>query len=296
MSNSVWWATKTVVVKTVVHFDDVDGWAMASHLALSVLMAMFPFLIFVAAVAGMMDTRDLVSGVVTLMFQSWPHEVADPLSQEVQTVLNNSRSDVLTYSVVLTFVLASNGVEALRTALNRAYGIIDSRSFMRRRLQSLVFVLVGALGMLAVAFLVVLWPLVWNRAAPYIPGVLHYQATLDLLRYGTAGVVLMVALFAAHLWLAGGRRGLAEVWPGVLMTLILWLVGASGFAVYLEGFADYVSTYAGLAGVMTALFFMYLLSVVFILGGELNAAIQHLKRPNDQNHRYRNSNDKDFQR
>ena len=113
MGNSVWWATKTVVVETVVHFDDVDGWAMASHLALSVLMAMFPFLIFVAAVAGMMDTRDLVSGVVTLMFQAWPHEVADPLSREMQTVLNNSRGDVLTYSVVLTFVLASNGAEAV---------------------------------------------------------------------------------------------------------------------------------------------------------------------------------------
>ncbi|MEH0070527.1 YhjD/YihY/BrkB family envelope integrity protein [Pannonibacter sp. Pt2-lr] len=59
----------------------------------------------------------------------------------------------------------------------------------------------------------------------------------------------------------------------MVLTLVLWVACGAVFGWYLAGYADYVSTYAGLAGVMSALVFLYILAVLLLIGGELNAAI-----------------------
>ncbi len=102
---------------------------MASHVALSALMAVFPFLIFVAALAGFIGEADLADRVAALLFDTWPKEVAEPIANDVQNVLPQPHSGLLTVSVAITIYLASNGVEAVRTALNRAYRVSESRSF-----------------------------------------------------------------------------------------------------------------------------------------------------------------------
>jgi membrane protein len=62
--------------------------------------------------------------------------------------------------------------------------------------------------------------------------------------------------------------------PGIIFTLIAWLIGSTLFATYLKQFSTYVTTYAGLASVMIAVIFLYIISMIFILGGELNASIK----------------------
>ena len=74
------------------------------------------------------------------------------------------------------------------------------------------------------------------------------------------------------------KIGGGEILPGVVVTLGLWLVSGAAFGAYLASFANYVSTYAGLAGAMTALVFLYLVSTCFIFGGELNAAIMRARK------------------
>ena len=76
-----------------------------------------------------------------------------------------------------------------------------------------------------------------------------------------------------HFWLPAGRRRFVDIVPGILFTLIAWLVGSTMFAAYLDHFSSYVTTYAGLASIMIAVVFLYIVSAIFILGGELNAAI-----------------------
>ena len=66
--------------------------------------------------------------------------------------------------------------------------------------------------------------------------------------------------------------------PGVILTLIAWVVAATLFAWYLSRFASYATTYAGFAAVMVALVFLYFIAVIFILGGELNSAWQRSRK------------------
>ncbi len=140
-----------VLADAVGHFVADDGWAMASHVALSGLMALFPFLIFVATVAGFAGEAGLASRVADILFATWPAEVAGPIAAEVTRVLAPNHTNLLTVSALVTFYLASNGVEAVRTALNRAYRVVDRRSIVFCRGQSFAFVLIGTAVVLGYA-------------------------------------------------------------------------------------------------------------------------------------------------
>lgn len=251
-----------------------DGWAMASHVALSGLLALFPFLIFLTAVASFFGTRDLSDTAVSLIFDSMPAGVAQPIAHEVHDVLTGQRGDLLTYGAVLALWFASSGVESLRLALNRAYDETDDRWFYETRLRSLAFVFLGVVALLALALLVVLAPTLWKIVALNVPGMNEQPPwSVTLLRYGLTFLLLLGVLIAMHLWLPVGRRRVIDVMPGILLTLVAWLVAAAGFGYYLSNFARYASTYAGFAGATIALVFLYFLAVLFVAGGEYNASL-----------------------
>jgi membrane protein len=255
-------------------FGEDDGWALASHVALSTLLAAFPFFIVLTALAGFVGSSDLADTVATLLLQTFPKEVADPLVREVHNVLGTTRGGVLTIGVVLAVYFASSGVDSLRIALNRAYNVTETRAFWLLKLESIGYVLVAAVALLALGFLIVLAPLAFATALKYAPWLALQENLFTSTRYSVAGVVIVAALVIAHKWLPGGRRRFADIAPGVLCTLVLWLVCGVYFGRYLAEFANnYVTTYAGLASAMIALVFLYWSATMFVYGGELNAVI-----------------------
>ena len=252
-----------------------DGWAIASHIALSTLMALFPFLIVLTSLAGFFGSKELADQAVGLMLQVWPKQVADSLAGEIHDVLTTSRGDILTIGAVLAVYFASNGVEALRVALNRAYAVIEPRRWYWLRLESIGYTLVAAFSSLAMAFMIVLGPLILEAARRHIPLIVESNENfLNLMRYSITITALIIALFILHLWLPAGRRGLLQVLPGIIFTMVASLVSGIVFGQYLARFANnYVTMYAGLASVVIALVFLYFIAAIFVYGGELNAAI-----------------------
>jgi membrane protein len=259
-------------------FNRDDGWAIASHIALSILMAVFPFLIVVTALAGFAGSTNLADEVARLLFAAWPRQVASPIASEIHNVLTTTRGGVLTLGAVFAVYFASSGVESLRIGLNRAYGLREQRGWWLLRLESIGYVLISALALLVLAFLVVLGPLIFKAAAKYAPWIEPLEAHYDVARFGIGGLVLAVALFILHMWLPAGRRRLGKVWPGIAATLVLWLACGFAFGHYLADFAyTYVTYYAGLASAMIALVFLYYSAWIFVYGGELNAAIARVR-------------------
>jgi membrane protein len=266
-------AVKRVLWDALGHFNADDGWSMASHLAITALMALFPFLIFATALASFLGADAFADTAVHIVFDTWPDQIAGPIADEVVNVLTVQRSDFLTISILVAGVFASNGIEALRTALNRAYRVAENRSFMFRRIQSIVFVFLTTFGFLAISVLLVLAPLAVRIAVTYLPWVEPYVGTITAWRYLVASTVIVIGLVSAHIWLPAGSRRITEIVPGILFTLGAWLLGSIVFATYLEHFSSYASTYAGLASIMVAVVFLYMIAMIFILGGELNASI-----------------------
>jgi membrane protein len=263
-----------IVVDAFYRFLADDGWAIASYIALSTLMALFPFLILVTALAAFLGSNNLADEVANLLLETWPKEVAGPIAGEVHRVLTTTRGDVLTASAVFSVYFASSGIESLRIGLNRAYDAAETRNWFLLRLESIVYVLVGALALLALALLVVLGPLLFATALKYAPWLEPLEATFTFVRFAVATSVITVALLVVHKWLPAGHRRFREIAIGILATLVLWLAGGIVFGRYLAEFAStYVTYYAGLASVMIALVFLYLTASIFMYGGELNSAI-----------------------
>jgi membrane protein len=267
-------AVRRVLTDMLGHFNDDDGWSMASHLAITALMALFPFLIFATTLASFLGAKAFAETAVHLVFDTWPEQIAEPIAREVINVLTVQRTDLLTYGVLLAAFFASNGIEALRTSLNRAYRVTETRSFIFRRVQSLAFVIIATFGFLVISVLLVLAPLIARLALAKAEWLEPYMGTFTLWRFVIASTVIVLGLIAVHVWLPAGRRKFVHMVPGIIFTLIGWLLGSTIFAAYLDRFSSYVNTYAGLASIMIAVVFLYIVSAVFILGGELNASIR----------------------
>jgi membrane protein len=258
-----------------------DGWAIASHIALSTLMALFPFLIVLTSLAGFFGSKELADQAAGLLLQVWPRQVADTLSGQIHDVLTTTRGDILTIGAVLAVYFASNGVEALRVALNRAYAVIEPRRWYWLRLESIGYTLVAAFTSLAMAFLIVLGPLILEAARRHIPLIVESnESLLNIARYSITILALVVALFVLHAWLPAGRRGFLQILPGIVFTLAASIISGTVFGQYLARFANnYVTMYAGLASVIIALVFLYFMAAIFVYGGELNAAIIKSRLP-----------------
>src|ERR1700748_2400657 len=224
-----------------------DGWAIASHIALSTLMALFPFLIVLTSLAGFFGSKELADQAVGLLLQGLAQAGADSLSGQIHEVLTTSRGDILTIGAVLAVYFASNGVEALRVALNRAYAVVEPRRWYWLRLESIGYTLVAAFTSLAMAFLIVLGPLMLEAARRHIPSIVeNNQHFLNIARYSVTILAMIVALFVLHAWLPAGRRGFLQILPGIVFTLLASLISGIMFGQYLARFADrYVTMYAG---------------------------------------------------
>jgi membrane protein len=258
-----------------------DGWAIASHIALSTLMALFPFLIVLTSLAGFFGSKELADQAADLMLQVWPKQVANTLSGQIHDVLTTTRGDILTIGAVLAVYFASNGVEALRIALNRAYSVVETRRWYWLRLESIGYTLIAAFTSLAMSFLIVLGPLIIEAARRHIPLIVESnEQLLNFARYAVTITALIVALFILHAWVPAGRRRFLQILPGIIFTMVASLLSGIVFGQYLARFANnYVSMYAGLASVIIALVFLYFIAAIFVYGGELNAAIIKSRLP-----------------
>jgi membrane protein len=264
-----------ILYDSVWHFTADDGWAISSHIALSTLMAMFPFLIVVTALAGFFfGSEELADEAARILLEAWPKQVAGPIAQDIASVLTGSHGGVLTFGVLFAVYFASSGVESLRIGLNRAYDMAEARPWWLLRLESILYVLIGAVAILVFSFMVVFAPAIWNTLIVFAPKVQPFGNMVTIARYTVAIVVLIVALLVSHRWLPAGKRTMREIAPGIVATLLMWLIAGAVFGRYLAEYAfAYTTMYAGLASAMIALVFLYLCASIFVLGAELNSTI-----------------------
>jgi membrane protein len=255
-----------------------SGFAMAGAVAFSSVLSLFPFCIFLGALAGMFGGRDLAAAAIHELFQNLPPPVADGLLREVDAVMGRTRLDVLTLGAGIALFFATGAIETLRTALNVAYRVKETRSYPVCLARSMLFVVASAIVTLALTWFIVVAPRLaelWQpEAARFIFDASWFGAGL---RYAVAAAMIALQLFAYHIWLAAGRRRISEVWPGVVVSTVLWLLAAGLYSSYLN-LSDYTRFYAGLSQLMVALIFFQVSAVIVLLGAELNRGLIELRK------------------
>lgn len=246
---------------------------LAGHIAYTALLAIFPFLIFLASLAGFLGNIGNSLASVQSMLNLLPADVAKTLSPVIHEVIDTRDGGLLTLGLLGALWVASNGIDALRIALNTAYDLDEPRPWWLIKLGSIGAIIVGGFVFLMLSILVVLGPVIWKALLWAFPLGETDRWAFSLFRYVLAALVLLLGLLALHRWLPGRRIFMRDLLPGVAATTALWLLAASLFSIYVAELGSYSATYGSLGGVIITLVFFYVSAVLFIFGAELNAAL-----------------------
>lgn len=246
---------------------------LAGNIAFRTLFSIFPFLIFLTALAGFFGNSDLADAVVGYLLSVAPEGLVKPLAPEIHSILTVPRTGLLSLSAIVTVWSAMAGVDSIRVGLNRAYDLRETRSFWLLYLQSILFVVLAAAVLLAFALLIVFGPVILVTLDAYAPGIRGSFNALDRWRFPIAILLLTGWLLICHRVLPARRLTIREVLPGVLLTVLVWILLSVAYSIYLVRFGTFVSTYASLSGLFAAMFFLYLAALVLIFGGEVNRVI-----------------------
>ena len=247
---------------------------LAGNIAFRVLFSLFPFLIFLTALAGFFGNENLAEKVVTFLLSVAPEQLIHPLASEIRSILTVPRTGLLSLAALLTIWSAMGGVDSIRVGLNRAYDLKENRNLFWLYGQSVLFVIGSAIGLLAVALLIVFAPVALAALDRFAPDLRHNFTILNELRFPIAIVLLTGGLQLSHQILPAKRQKGLEIFPGVLLTVTVWIALSSLFSYYLVKFNTFASTYASLSGLFAAMFFLYLAALVLIFGGEVNRVLQ----------------------
>ncbi len=255
-------------------FNRNDGSAMSGFIAFSGILSLFPFLIFAATLTGILLGGDRSDEIIESLFEIAPSHVALTLEPVVVEVLGKQSGEVLTLSALFAIWVASSAVEAFRIAFDRAYAVPDPRGFVENRVLAIVLVFLGATVAALLGVTIVFSPLIMQFAEHVL--LTRIPTVFSYFTYVLGVLVFIAFLLIMHRMLPGRRLTGFRLWPGVLVTTVLWVVMAVGFSIYLTFTPTYTVIYGTLAGVIITLMFFYFTGATIIFGAEVNAALNRI--------------------
>lgn len=259
------------VLARVVHEvgrDQID--IVAAGVAFYALLALFPALIAVVSLYGLVASPATVATQIEEISGVLPPDVARMVSEQLTEIVSTAPSHLtlgVAFSLALSFWTASSGVMALIDGVNIAYDEEDTRTYLQRRTLATVLTF-GAL----VVTLILLAGIV------VVPVWVGRLGIGDLGSWVTVGrwplLVLIFAGSASVLYRYGPDRMMARwrwVWGGAAVAAVLWLGGSLGFSLYVSWFGRFNTTYGALGAVVMLLLWLYISAFILLLGAELNA-------------------------
>jgi membrane protein len=261
-----------IVWRAILHLIDDSGMTFAGHIAFMTLFSLFPFLIFLTTLAGELGQSLAAREFVQMTLEAFPKEVSQAIRPAVEQVISTRSTGLMTISIVASLWAVSSGIEALREALNRAYGVAEPRPIWFCRLQSLLFTVVFSVCVIAVMIILVIGPVVLSYVAPLLK--LQWRSSLlyETGRYVLAILLIYLVVAVLYRWLPSRHLPRREVLPGAAVTVVLWILLASLFSLYLQNLTRFTVTYGSLGGIVITLVFFYVSALIFIFGAELNSA------------------------
>ncbi len=253
---------------------DVPG--LSAELAYRFMFATFPFAIFVVALSGFIASwigmADPASRIIGAIGNSLPSDLIGPVRAQLELTLADTQPQLLSVGALVTLFAATGGISTLMKAMNRAYGVPETRPLILRLTLTALLTALGGVAVVVSFVAVVGGTLVTQRLIDAI-GLGQVWPALLLLRWPSA-FVLLVAAVAALLRYAPNFRTPWR-WAAVAATAfaVVWLLVTYGFGLYVARFASYGATYGALAGVIVLMLWFYLTAFVLLSAAELAALL-----------------------
>ena len=272
---------KTVIflVMFIKKIGDDDIFALGAQLAYYMVLSFIPFLMFLMTLVGFSHLNS--DAVLNLLSNVMPTEAFNLIESTVIEIVDREQTGLLWISIALAIWVSSSGFKAVIKGLNKAYGVKETRSYIKLKLISMIYTILLALIVIATLFLFVFGDVIGDFFMKVLehPEFIYY--IWNILRYVV--VILIMILFFMFLYNATPcvRLGWLEVIPGAVITTLGWISISYIFAYYVNNFSNYSRLYGSLGAVFMFMTWMFITSMILILGGEINAVLAEKNRLKD---------------
>jgi membrane protein len=248
-----------------------DIFALASQQSYYLILAFFPFIISLASLVGYINlgSNDMIEGLKNIL----PTSIFELSKSTIKDVLGSQRTGLFSISILVSFWMSSAGFKGVIKGINKAYNIIENRSYIRRT--AIAFISTIALALTIFMALIIL---VFGKVlSDYIISIVHYNQLISviwiLLRYVIMIVILVFVFSAIYKFIPAKRLKWKEVFPGAFVATMGWLILSFGFSFYINNFNNYSKFYGSLAAVFILMLWIFLISIILIFGVEVNSVL-----------------------
>ncbi len=252
-----------------------DGIEFAGYLTFLSLLALFPFLVLIVAIAGFVGRGDLGTQFIELMFSYLPHDAVEAIEPRVEEIISGPPQALLTISILGAIWTSSSAVEGIRTVLNRAYQVSNPPTYVFRRMMSILQLILFTFVIILVMSVLVVPPILLERFESWWGVTVLADVRSDwgqFLIY--LGIGLLFCMIASIYYLLPNiKQNLLSVLPGALLVVVLWVAGASGFTFYISHVDQVSIIYGSLGGFIATMLFFFIMNIIFIYGAEFNFQI-----------------------
>lgn len=252
-----------------------DMMTHAAALAYHVLLALFPFVIFLLTLLGALGLPSFFDWLLGQARIALPPDAFGLVERVISQVRGRSHGGLLSFGIVAALWAASAGVRSLMTALNVAYDVTESRPAWRRYLLSIVYTVGLAIMLMVAAGLMLLGPQVVGWLAEQAGIGSTFVTLWTWLRWPVAALLLLIAVAVVYYVAPDVDQPFRVVTPGSVLAVVAGIVGSLGFSFYVAHLGNYGATYGSLGSVIVLLLYFFLASLALLLGAEVNAVIHH---------------------
>lgn len=268
--------------RAVKDFMDDDMSTYAGALTYRILLAIFPFLIFLLTLLGALGIQNFFDWMLEQARSAFPQDLYGAFERIVQQVRGGASGGVLSFGLITALWAASGGIRSVMHALNVAYDVKEERSIWKKYPLSIVFTIGLTVVLIAAVALMLLGPQTMEWLAGHIGLGDVFVTIWAWLRIPVAIILVMLAIALVYYFFPNVDQPFQLVSPGSVIAVLVWVLASIGFSVYISNFANYNATYGSLAGVIVLMLYIYISSAVLLLGAEVNGVIFHAKHGDEE--------------
>ncbi|MBM6616492.1 YihY/virulence factor BrkB family protein [Bacillus suaedaesalsae] len=258
--------------------DEVAG--LSAELAYFFLLSLFPFLIFLITLIGYLPlSQDDLLGMIN---QYAPGESMKIIQTTLEGIVQKQNGGLLSFGIIFTIWSASNGLNAVIRAFNRAYDVKETRHFLVARLMSVLL----TIAMIIVIVIALLLPVFGQKIGVFVFSAFGLSETFlaiwNAARWIGSFVILFIVFSCLYYFAPNKHLHWKEVFTGAFFATLGWILVSTGFSYYVGTFGNYSATYGSLGGIIVLMIWFYLSGMIILLGGELNASLNCFREKNTE--------------
>ena len=246
----------------------------AAALSYYFVFALVPTLLFLTTLLGLLPTVDLMPQLMSYVDRVLPRDAASLLKRTLAEVVTGASGGLFSIGVLAAILGASSGMLSIMRALNAAYGIADTRTWLRKRLIALALTFGFSVFILTAMLMLVFGERIGEMVGDWFGLDSLSSRAWHLVQWPIVALLGLTGLTLVYYLAPAAQRRWCWITPGTTVALVSWLVMSLGLRFYVSRFANYNATYGSIGGLILLMLWLYWSGVALLVGAEIDSAIE----------------------